>query len=217
MIVRRTSAGGGLRSTPMRGVGSSGDRPGDGSPAVDARGRTVMVVSEDIELAVALRDRLDRSYVTVCGVRIGEAEAAVRGCSPWPWMVIGDGAGLTPATVQVLARHPMLLLWRGPPPPRLPAHTRRVKLFSELAAAVEAALGAEVGGIRLAPGAGVTLPDGRHNASAALEVLVASHPRPLFAAAHHFRAVDATLEAHAVPLHVARTAAGGVLLDARAA
>ncbi|MDQ6847401.1 MAG: hypothetical protein M3019_07445 [Candidatus Dormibacteraeota bacterium] len=189
----------------MRGEGSSGD------------GRTVLVVSEDIELAVALRDRLDRAYVTVCDVGTAEAEAAVRGCHRGPWMVIGDGAGLAQAAVKLLGRYPTLLLWRGAPPAGLPAHTRQLRLFSELAAAAEAALGAEVGGIHLAPGAGVTMPDGRHHAGAALEVLVASHPWPVFAAAHHFRTVDATLDAHAVPLHVTRTAAGGVCLDNRAA
>jgi len=177
----------------------------------------VLVISEDIELAVALRDRLDRGYVTVCDARTAEADAAVRGCHPWPWMVVGDGAGLARAAVELLGRHPTLLLWRGAPPPGLPAHTRQLQRFSELAAAAESALGAEVGGIRLAPGAGVTMPDGRHHAGAALEALVASHPRPLFAAAHHFRTVDATLDAHAVALHVTRTAAGGARLDTRAA
>jgi hypothetical protein len=40
--------------------------------------RTALVVGDDPELAVALRDRLDRAYVTVREVRTSEALVAVR-------------------------------------------------------------------------------------------------------------------------------------------
>lgn len=176
----------------------------------------MLVIGEDLELAVALRDRLDRTYVTVCEVRASEAGAAVRGCHPWPWMVVGDDSGCTELVARLLARRPALVLWRGERPSGLPAHTRTLGLFSELAAAAEAALAAEVGGIRLAPGAGLTMPGGEHTAGAALEALVASHPRPLFAAARHFAGVDETLAAHAVPLRFGWTAAGGAGLEPRA-
>ena len=202
------SADGVLRSTPMRRVASREGEPGAGV-AEGGHGRCVLVISEDIELAVALRDRLDRAYVTVRDVRPAESAGAVRACRRWPWMVIGDGSDVPHAAVGLLARTPALLLWRGRPPIGLP-HARRCVLYSEIAASAEGALGADVGGMRLAPGDGLSMPDGRHAASAALEVLVASHPWPVFAAARHFRCVDLTLEAHGVPLRLARTDDGGV-------
>ncbi len=177
----------------------------------------MLVIGDDLELAVALRERLDRAYVTVCDVRTAEAGAATRECHPWPWMVIGDRACDPGAVVGQLARTPALVLWRGGATAGLPAHARCLELFSELAEAAEDAVGAEVGGVRLAPGEGLTMPGGEHAASPALEALVSSHPRPLFAAARHFRTVGAMLESHRVPLRLERTAAGGVLLAAEAA
>jgi hypothetical protein len=179
----------------------------------DGLGRTMLVIGEDLELAVALRDRLDRAYVTVCEVRAGEAADALRGCHAWAWMVVGEGAGHAKTLVSLLARGPTLLLWRGEQPPGLPAHARGLALFSELAAAAEAATRAEVGGVRLAPGAGLTMPDGEHTASAGLEALVASHPRPLFSPPRHFHGVDGTLDSHGARLRVACTAQGGIVLQ----
>jgi hypothetical protein len=176
-----------------------------------------LVISEDVELAVALRERLARAYVTVCHVRTAEAQRATRDCRPWPWMVIGDRADLPEMVVRTLAGAPTLVLWRGGRSAGLPAHARHLDLFSELATAAADAIGAEVGGVRLAPGGGLTMPGGEHVTSPALEALVASHPRPLFAAPRHFRTVGAILESHRVPLSLERTAAGGILLDARAA
>jgi hypothetical protein len=177
-----------------------------------ARGRTVLVIGEDPELAVALRDRLDRAYVTVCEVRPVEAEAAVRDCRPCPWMVVGAGMDVPGAVVTLLARQPTLLVWRGTQPPGLPAHARAVDRFSELAEAVEAAICAQVGGVRLAPGEGLTMTDTQHATSPALEALVASHPRAVFAPARHFRNVARTLKSHRVPLRLARSETGGARL-----
>jgi hypothetical protein len=176
----------------------------------------VLVISEDPELSVALRDRLDRAYVTVREVRAAEAEKAVRGCRPCPWMVVGAGSEVPDAVLPLLARRPTLLLWRGAPPRGLPPHTRGLERFSDLAAVAEAAISAEVGGMRLAPGGGITMPDAELATSAALEALVASHPRPVFAPARHFRNVAAALESHGVALRLARTGAGGARLVAEA-
>ncbi len=186
----------------------------DAGPPVGGRGRTVLVIGEDVELAVALRDRLDRTYVTVCEVRTAEALAALRACRPWPWMVIGDGSHVPESIVKALAEQPILLLWRGARPPGLPAHAYGSTRFSELAGAAERAISAEVAGIRLAPGAGLTMPDGKHAGNAALEALVANHPRPLFTQFRHFRAATATLDSHGIPLRVARSITGGISLTA---
>ncbi|GAC1578324.1 MAG: hypothetical protein NVS3B18_12050 [Candidatus Dormibacteria bacterium] len=178
----------------------------------DGRGRTVLVVGDDIELAVALRDRVERAYLTVCEVRPTEALAAVRACRPWPWMVIDDTAKIDDKLADAVARHPMLLLWRGPAPPGLPRHARAFELFSELTAAIGAAVHAEVAGIRLAPACGLTMPDGTHAGNAALEALVANHPHPLFAPVHDFRGAITALASHRVPLRLARGGSGGVSL-----
>ncbi len=173
--------------------------------------RTALVVGDDPELAVALRDRLDRAYVTVREVRTSEALVAVRACAPWPWMLIGDGAVPAEAVAE-LSGKPVLVVWRGEPPPGLPAHAVGAQRFAEVAAAVERALSAEVLGMRLAVGDGVVMPDGMHAGSAALEALVAAHPRPLFAATHHFRSAERTLSAHGVPLRPGRHGGGIALL-----
>ncbi len=184
---------------------------GGGGRLSDGRGRTALVVGDGIELAVALRDRLDRAYLTVCDVRPAEALAAAGACRPWPWMVIGDSAGIGEPVACSLAQHPVLLLWRGARPTGLPPHARAFERFSELAGSLEAALSAEVGGIRLAPGGGLTMADGAHSGNAALEALVANHPHPVFAPRGAFRGAVIALASHRVPFRLARHG-GGVSL-----
>ncbi len=174
----------------------------------------MLVIGEDAELAVALRDRLDRAYVTVCEVRPPEAEAAIQFCRPWPWMVVGTDAAVPAPALRLLAGCPTLMIWRGGPPPGLSANTRVVKLFSELAETAQAAISGSAGGMRLAPGSGLTMPDGRHLSSPSLEALVAVHPCGLFAAARHFRGVSAALASRGVPLHL-QTGRGGMRVLAK--
>jgi hypothetical protein len=200
------SVDGVLRSNAMGGGGSSGRALSDGL------GRTLLVIAEGSELAVALRDRVHRAYLTVREVRPAEAYGAVLGGPRRPWMVVGDGAELPGEIVDLLTRHPIVLLWRGPQPAGLPAHTRCFERFSDLADAVEAALGAEVGGMRLAPGDGLTMTDAEHATVPALEVLVATHPFPVFARGQHFRRVDAALKSHGVPLRLAIGGGGARLV-----
>ena len=177
----------------------------------DLRGRTLLVVGDSVELAVALRDRLDRAFITVCDVPAAPNADAVPASAPWPWMVVGDIAEVSDALARTLAQHPVLVLWQGVPPRGLPAHTRAFALFSELASAAAAALHAEVGGIRLAPGTGLTMPHGEHCGNAALEALVASHPHPVFAPMRAFRGAAAALASHSIPLRIAHDG-GGVSL-----
>jgi len=201
---------------PVHGVVGAGDVSPQRTAGRrgDARGRTVLVVSHGIELAVALRDRVDRAYLTVCDVRPAEGLAAVRACRPWPWMVIGDMAAVNESFAEALAEHPQLVFWSGARPPRLPAHARVFELFSEMAAAVQAALGAEVAGIRLAPGGGLTMPDGAHAGNAALEALVANHPHPVVAPMRDFRGAVSAVASHRVPLCLHRGDDGSVSLAA---
>jgi hypothetical protein len=163
---------------------------------------------------VALRDRLDRAYLTVWEVRPDEAAEAVLACRPWPWMVVGATAEVPDQLRGALASHPVLLLWRAPPPPRMQPHLRVMQLFSELAGAVEDALRAEVGGMRLAVGSGLTMPDRTHASSPPLEAVVASHPRPVRLSPRQVRAAAAALAAHGVPLRLRARDDGAVLVAA---
>lgn len=173
--------------------------------------RTVLVVGHDAELAVALRDRVDRAFLTVCEVRPDEAPAAVQASRPWPWMVVGDTDDLAEPFAQALRSLPSLLLWRFPPPRGLPSHLRVVQRFSELAGAIDSGLRAEVCGIRLAVGSGLTMPDGSHVSSPVLEALVANHPRPVCVSPRQLRAASAALSTHRMPFR-ARQGDGGAVL-----
>jgi hypothetical protein len=135
--------------------------------------RTLVVLAADGELAVALRDRSDRGLVVVKDARPEEAEAVIRSCRPWPWMLVGAVPEAGPAVVAAL-RRPVLALWYGCRPPELPRHARAFARFADLAAAVQRALGGEHAGMRLGTGAGVELPGGRHIAGAALQALVSA-------------------------------------------
>jgi hypothetical protein len=177
-------------------------------------GRTVLVVGDDAELATALRDRLDRAYVTVVEVPHGQELAAIRGCRPWPWMVVGAGEHVDPRVLTELGRGPTLLIWRAPPPPGLPTRAIAADRFTVVVGTVATALGAEVAGMHLAIGNGVDMPDGGHVANACLEALVASHPRPLVAPSRLVRSAARALAAHGVPLRPRSTTDGGVVLVA---
>jgi hypothetical protein len=140
------------------------------------RDRTLVVLSRNGELAVGLRERLERARVVVKDARPEEAGTAVASCRPWPWMLVGDIAELPPGVEPTIAHHPVVVLWLGSPPSGLPAHGRGFFRYSELADAASRALAAEVGGMRLATGAGVELPGGRLARSAGLQALVSAHP-----------------------------------------
>jgi hypothetical protein len=175
-------------------------------------GRSVLVIGDDPELATALRDRLDRAFVTVVDVVGGEELDAVRACRPWPWMVVGAGGHVDGSVAAELHRGLALVVWRPTPPSGLPAHAVPAGRFTEVAGTVATALGAEVAGMRLAIGSGVDMPDGAHVANAGLEALIAGHPRPLFGPSRLMRSAGRALAAHGVPLRPRSTAGGGTLL-----
>lgn len=148
--------------------------------------RTALVLSETHELAVALRERLDRAYVTVRHARPGEAEAAIADCWPWPWMIVGDLDDPGAAVLTLMRSRPVVVLWQGTHPVSLPAHAGVVSRFADLVAVSERALAGEVGGMRLAIGSGVSLPGGAHAENAELQALISLHPAGFDLAAHRF-------------------------------
>ncbi len=177
-------------------MGISDDRSMLGVLAPD-RARSLVVVSDDGELAVAVRDTVPRAIAVVRDARPGDAAGIVAACLPWPWMIVGGTTALTADVTAALRDKPVLTLWLGPPPAGLPADVRRFERPAALLEAVTAACRADVAGMRLAPGSGVELPDGTLLRGATLEALVAAHPRAVALTSRSFRTVSDMLARHA--------------------
>lgn len=162
--------------------------------------RALVVISADGELAVGLREHLDRVRVVVKDARPAEAGSALESCRPWPWMVVGNVTELASDVQSVLARHPVLVLWLGPLPRDLPPHARGLSRYSMLAGAASHALDGEVAGMRLAIGMGVELPGGRISRSASLQALVSAYPAGFDLPLMSFRSAARILASEGVPL-----------------
>lgn len=185
-------------------------RQGAGQPAVTSD-RTLVVIAGDPEVAVALRERLDRAYVTVRDVDVESAPGGLDACLPWPWMVVGSVPEPGDAVLRTLRHHPILVCWLGPAPPDLPTHARRFDRFSGLAAAAVDALAAQVAGMRLAIGSGIALPGGALSRNAELEALVCNHPAPFALPPTRFRSAQRTLRDSHLGCRVASSATGVTL------
>jgi hypothetical protein len=158
--------------------------------------RSVVVVSQDGELAAAVRDAVDPAMALVRDVRPAEAAAGVAACRPWPWVLCGDVATLPPSVLTVLRRLPVLVMWLGPLPQAMPAHATGYPRFALLGEALGAACGASVGGMRLALGLGVVMADGRWEPSASLQALVSLSPAGFAVPRHAFRGAASALVRH---------------------
>jgi hypothetical protein len=175
--------------------------------------RSIVVICEDGELAVAVREAIAREVAVVHDARPAEAAAAQAACLPWPWMVVGVGRDAPAATRSLVARHPVLVLWIGHVPAGLPSHARGFARFADLIGALDEAAYHDVGGMRLCTGAGVTMPGGGLAHSASLQALVSQHPRGFDLPARTFRSAAGTLARERVGWRpCASLAAGGVVL-----
>jgi hypothetical protein len=160
--------------------------------------RSIVVVSADGELAVAIRDRVDRELALVRDVRPDEALLAARACTPWPWLVVG-GAGKAPADfAALLSRKPVIVLWHGKLAAGLPHHARSYHDVSDLLDAVDVAARHSVGGMRLAAHVGVLMPDGSTVRSPSLQALLSHHPRGFALGSQSFRSAARALSSHRV-------------------
>jgi hypothetical protein len=160
------------------------------------RGRGIVVITPDGELAVAVRDSVPGGIALIRDARPEDAEEIARACLPWPWMVVGASAALTPGLATLLRTRPVLILWLGASPAGLPAHTLRFDRPAALIDAVISACSANVGGMRLAPGSGVELRDGTLLRGATLDALLGAHPGGFALPARTFRSVGAALARH---------------------
>lgn len=173
--------------------------------------RTILAISEDGELAVAVRDRVDRAFVLVKDVRPDEALEGFDTCLPWPWMVVGSGDRLPSRFLDALRHRPILVFWRGAAPQDLPAHARTFTRFLDLVEAINTALTQEVAGMRLAIGLGVQLPGGEYARSAELQALVAHHPHAFDVPLDAFRSAARVLSTHGIQLRPVRDPASGAV------
>lgn len=162
--------------------------------------RTILVVAADGDLAVALREKVDRTFALVKDVRPHELSDGLATCVPWPWMLIGQTDQLPEPVLEVLHARPVVIFWRGDLPNGLPTHTRTFLSFASLARAVAEAVTHRVGGMRLAIGLGVELPDGTYARSAELQALVSAHPHSFEMPLDAFRSAARVLHQHRIPL-----------------
>lgn len=178
--------------------------------------RTIVVISQEGELAVGLRERVDRAYALVRDVRPLEAAEGIAASVPWPWMVVGSSPDPAPEVVEAIGHRPIMIFWSGPMPQGLPAHARTFDRFGELATAVTTALTQSIAGMKLAVGLGIEMPDGTFARSAELQALVAAHPHPFAIPLDAFRSAGRVLSHHHIPWHPARVehenGEGGVIL-----
>jgi hypothetical protein len=166
--------------------------------------RTLLVVSERPHPWAFLRDRLDPELVTVSWSRPAQAGHLAAA----PWMLAADcdsAAGLLP-----FADHLLCWRWVGAPPSGLPVTPPARPDWRSLAEDAERALAVRLAGLRLAPGAGVVLPDGSYlSRTAGLEALLAAHPDGLAVAGPSprlraaARRVAGLLLRHGLPIRVA--------------
>jgi hypothetical protein len=176
--------------------------------------RAIVVVGDHGETAVALRDQLPRAMAVVLDARPAEAAAAVAICRPHPWAVVWASAGEMPVALAAV-RIPTIALARASC--SAPLSVERWSTFTALLARLRQLLAAEVGGMRLAPGMGVEMPDGSITRSALLQALVSMHPAGVAAPAAQLRAAQALLSARCAGWTAARRGDGTVALVAEVA
>lgn len=172
--------------------------------------RTILALSDDGEIAVAVRDLVDRSMVLVRDVRTDECLEGYRAALPWPWILIGTTPTLPEGLLPLLRRHPVLIGWyRAPLPEGLPAHAVSLPTFRSVMSFVESRLAAEVAGMKLAIGLGVELPDGQLARSAELQALVSHFPDSFDVPPTAFRSAQRILTGHGIDADVVRDPVSG--------
>ena len=170
--------------------------------------RAIVVVGDHGETAVALRDALPREMVVILDARPLEAAAAIAVCRPCPWALLWESVVAPIPTAP--ARSPTIVL-AGASVPGLP-DAERWTSYRGLLERLRAMLARVVGGMRLAPGAGVELPDGSISRSAWLQAMLSNHPAGVPAPHARVRAAQAMLRVRGAGWTAARRADGTVAL-----
>ncbi len=176
------------------------------------RVRSIVVITTDGELAVAVRETVPSGVAVVRDARPDDAEEVAAACLPWPWMVVGTTDALRPGLASMLRLRPVLTLWLGPAPAGLPSHAMGFDRHSAVLAAIAGACVANVGGMRLAPGSGVELGDGSLLRGATLDALIGAYPRGFALPSRTFRSINDALARAGTGWTTARDASARVTL-----
>ena len=171
--------------------------------------RTALVISEQPHPWALVRDRLGGEFVSVAWARPSQVAKAVAGLAPGPWVVAGGETVLPESAVEALRGRLFAAHWVQDPPPTLPVKPVLHPSWLELVDFLEHRLAVRLGGVRLAPGRGLVLPDGAViTHTSPLEGLLVAYPDgvevarmdPRLRAA--VRRAALTLERHHLPLKV---------------
>jgi hypothetical protein len=177
------------------------------------RVRSIVAVSEDGELGVALRDCVEPWRALIRDVRSDEFDTAVAACEPWPWMVVGSGTAAPNSLLTMLMARPSIVAWYGAAPLGVGDRIHTSARFADIAAFVHDCLHREVGGMRLAAGTGIELPLGRCVRSASLEALIGAHPAGFQLPLRLFQSSARVLRMLDIPWQPQRaTASGNIVL-----
>ena len=156
--------------------------------------RSIVVITTDGELAVAVRETVPAGIAVVRDARPDDAAEVAAACLPWPWMVVGSTDSVTPELALLLRTRPVLTLWLGVGAGGSSRHMQCVSTATRhCSRAVSRACTATVGGMRLAPGSGVELDDGALLRGATLDALVGAYPGGFALPSRTFRSVSAAL------------------------
>jgi len=145
----------------------------------------------------------------VVWARPSQVAKAVAALDPGPWVVAGGEPVLPGRALEALRGRLFAAHWVEDPPSELPVRPVRHPSWRELVDVVERKLAVRLGGVRLAPGRGLVLPDGAIiTHTSPLEGLLVAYPDgvevarmdPRLRAA--VRRAALTLERHHLPLKV---------------
>jgi hypothetical protein len=171
--------------------------------------RTALVISELPHPWGLLRDRLGGELVSVAWARPSQVAKAVAALDPGPWVVAGGESVLPGPALEALRGRLFAAHWVHDPPGGLPVRPVRHQSWWELVDVLERRLAVRLGGVSLAPGRGVVLPDGAViTHTSPLEGLLAAYPDGLEMASTDprlraaVRRAALTLERHRLPLRV---------------
>lgn len=171
------------------------------------------MVSQEADLFVALRGRLESPFLAVRWCDPEGAERTINECAPWPWAIVGDAAELVPPLVDLFARRPVLALWLGRLAPGLPSHASAHGRWTDLAVDLTERLNRHVFGLRLAPNRGLLTDDGALVLAPELEALVGIYPAGLEVPARALAPARAALDRQRLPLRLRRSGGLTTLIE----
>ena len=147
--------------------------------------------------------------MSVAWARPAQVAKAVAAMDPGPWVVAGGESAIPEQALEALRGRLYAAHWVHDPPAGLPVRPVLHPSWGDLVDVLERRLKVRLGGVRLAPGRGLVLPDGAIITHASpLEGLLVAYPDGL-EVAHmdprvraEVRRAALTLERHHLPLRV---------------